>query len=744
MFSDHTIRRAAALLAATSLTCIAAGAQAQTVPPSEEASGGVTDIVVTAQKRSESVLDVPIAITALSGEDLVRNHAYRLQDFVEQVPGLQFLNGSGLFNQAVIRGVSAGDATITSTVASYIDETPYTAVGSYAGSTKITPNLDTYDMSRIEVLKGPQGTLYGSNALAGILKYVTNAPDTAGFYGSLESGINTVHNGGTGYDFHGMVNAPLAPNAAVRLVGYYSNYAGYIDDPSRDAKNINGSENYGFRASVLVEPSPDLSIRASALYQKNAYDDIGSVDSAPYTLTPLAGKYEHTTLIGQPGHVENQLYNITVNGNLGFAKLISTTSYAKYKLYDITDYTTEFGAFASFILGKPSGLAYPNSTSNKIFTQELRLASNDHQPLEWQFGGYYTKQNASSLAELFPIDLTTKTVDYNPIVNGSPFNFGFFQFTPTYRELAGFGNLTYNITPTFDVSAGGRYSRIKQTFLQESGGFLGGVPFDTSSNEGVWTYSADARWRFADKNMVYARVAKGYVPGGPNSVISLITPTSYRSSSTVNFEAGMKGKIFDNQVSYEISAFHIKWTDIQLTALVVNEAANVSVSSIVNGGSAKSQGVEWNFTYAPITGLSLNLNGSYIDAKLTEATPASVNGQVGDRLPYSPHLQGSASANYEWALSSELTGFIGGTWRYNGLRYGNFAADGPRQTMPSYHLVDLRAGIETERWSLTAYVKNVGNARAIGWLYGPSGATGVQRVGIAQPRSIGATLGFKF
>ncbi len=744
MFSDQTIRRTAALLAATSLISIAATAQAQTVPPSDEASAGVSEIVVTAQKKSESVLDVPMAITALSGEDLAKSHSYRLQDYVEQVPGLQFLNGSGLFNQVVIRGVSAGDATITSTVASYIDETPYTAVGSYAGSTKITPNLDTYDMSRIEVLKGPQGTLYGSNALAGILKYVTNAPDTSRFYGSMESGINTVENGGIGYDFHGMVNAPLSSNTALRLVGYYSKYAGYIDDPSRNAKNINGIENFGFRGSFLFEPSSDLSIRASALYQRNAYDDIGSVDSAPYTLTPLGGKYEHTTLISQPGHVENQLYNITINGDLGFANLLSTSSYAKYKLYDITDYTTEFGAFASFILGKPSGLAYPNSTANKIFTQELRLASKADQPLEWQVGGYFTKQNAWSLASLFPIDPITKTIDYQPIVNDEPFDFGFFRFTPTYRELAGFGNLTYHLTPTFDVSAGGRYSNIKQTFLQESGGFLGGEPFDTASTEGVWTYSGDARWRFAEDNMVYARVAKGYVPGGPNSVISLITPTSYRSSSTVNFEAGIKGKTLDNKLSYEVSAFHIKWTDIQLTALVVNEEANVSVASIVNGGTAKSQGIEWNFTYAPIAGLSLNLNGSYIDAKLTEATPASVNGQIGDRLPYSPHLQGSATANYEWPLSDELTGFVGGTWRYNGLRYGNFAADGPRQTMPAYHLVDLRAGVETERWSFTAYVKNVGNARAIGWLYGPSGATGVQRVGIAQPRSIGATLGVKF
>lgn len=734
--SRQVFHRTAALLAATSLGCIAAAANAQAAD-----SAGISDIVVTAQKRSESVLNVPIAITAISGDDLTKSQSFRLQDFVERVPGLQFLNGSGLFNQVVIRGVSAGDATITSTVASYVDETPYTAVGSYAGSTKITPNLDTYDMSRIEVLKGPQGTLYGSNALAGILKYVTNAPDTSRFYGSVDSGINTVNHGGTGYDFHGMLNVPLGETTAVRLVGYYSNYAGYIDDPSRNASNINEIRNYGFRGSFLFKPSSDLSVRLSALYQKKAYDDIGSVDVAPYTLAPLAGAYQHTTLIEQPGHVENQLYNLTIDWDMQFAKLLSTSSYAKYKLYDITDYTTEFGGFASFVYGEPTGISYPNTTSNKIFTQELRLASKDDQALEWQFGGFFTKQNASSLASLFPIDLTTKQIDFNP-----PINLGFFKFTPTYREFAGFGNLRYNVTPTFDVSVGGRYSRIKQNFRQDSGGLLQGAPFTTSSKEGVWTYSADARWRFADKNMFYARVAKGYVPGGPNSVISLAAPTSYRSSSTVNYEAGIKGKTFDNRVSYEISAFHIKWTDIQLVALVTNNNVNppVSVSSITNGGTAKSQGFEWNFTYAPVTGLTLNVNGSYTDAKLTEATPASVNGQVGDRLPYSPHLQGSASGDYEWPLNDTLSGFVGGTYRYNGLRYANFSAAGPRQTMRAYHLVDLRAGVQTDAWKLSAYIKNVGNARAIGWLYGPLDTTGPQRAGIAQPRTIGASVGYKF
>lgn len=718
------------LLGATSVGCLAISTTAQAAGDAET---GVSDIVVTAQKRSESVLDVPIAITALSGDDLAKSQAFRLQDFVERVPGLQFLNGSGLFNQVVIRGVSAGDATITSTVASYIDETPYTAVGSYAGSTKITPNLDTYDMSRIEVLKGPQGTLYGSNALAGILKYVTNAPDVSGFYGSADSGINSVNHGGTGYDFHGMVNVPLNETTAVRVVGYYSKYAGYIDDPVRNAKNIDESRNYGFRGSLLFKPSSDVSIRLSALYQKRSYDDIGSEDVAPYTLTPTVGKYQHTTLVAQPGHVENQLYNITIDWDLQFAKLLSTSSYARYKLYDITDYTTEFGPYTPFFLGSLFGVVYPNTTSNKIYTQELRLASKDDKMFGWQVGGFFTKQNAWSIAELFPIDLAT-----NEILYDYPENIGSFTFTPTYREFAGFANLEYHVTPAIDLAVGGRYSRIKQTFIQESGGFLGGVPFQTASNEGVWTYSADARWRFADKNMVYARVAKGYVPGGPNSVLALTTPTSYESSTTVNFEGGLKGKIFDNRVSYEVSAFHIKWSNIQLTAFVDGR------SSITNGGTATSKGFEWNFTYVPITGLTFNVNGAYTHAKLTEATPASVGGLSGDRMPYSPYFQGSGSADYELPLSEQLSGFVGATWRYNGLRYGNFAADGPRQTMPSYNLVDLRAGVQSETWKFSVYVKNVGDARAVGWLYGPLGTTGVQRAGIAQPRTIGASLGFKF
>jgi iron complex outermembrane receptor protein len=246
-----------------------------------------------------------------------------MEDFVGTVPGLLFFNNGGGGSELVIRGLTLGSADSNSGVAVYIDDTPFTPSGPWSGPTFAAPDFDAFDMQRIEVLKGPQGTLYGASALGGLLKYVTNAPDPAGFEARVETGVSSVSHGGTGFDVHAMVNLPLASDLALRLVGYDNDYPGFIDDPARNLQNINSDRFNGGRASLLYEPTADLSIRLNALYQDRQTNDYGNgaEDVNPVTLTPIYGSLTQERLIRQPSNQTSQLYNITLNWNAGFAKI---------------------------------------------------------------------------------------------------------------------------------------------------------------------------------------------------------------------------------------------------------------------------------------------------------------------------------------------------------------------------------------------------------------------------------------
>ena len=243
--------------------------------------------------------------------------------------------------------------------------------------------------------------------------------------------------------------------------------------------------------------------------------------------------------------------------------------------------------------------------------------------------------------------------------------------------------------------------------------------------------------------MVYGRIATGFVPGGGNNVPVLAPPTlprSYTSSTTTNLEAGIKGRLLDGRLTYELTAFSIDWKDIQITA------SFGGVGTTLNGGRARSTGVEWNFVARPLGGLSLSLNGAYTVARLTEDLPASVNGLDGDRLPGSPRWSAAFAATYERPLTRALDGFVGLDWRYAGAREGEFTATGPRQRMPAYDMLDLRAGVGAERWRLTAFVRNAGNRLAISSVLSSTlaGEFGPQMANIYQPRTFGLTVTANF
>ncbi len=755
--------RASKLLAAIIALCGSAvaplAAFAQTASENTDATETLQTIVVTAEKRRESSLDVPMSITALSGAQLQNDQSFRFDDFVGTVPGLTFLGTQGGGGELVIRGLTTGGADINTGVAVYVDDTPLTPNSSFANPQLDAADLDTYDMQRIEVLKGPQGTLYGANALGGLLKYVTNAPDPSGFSAGAETGLESIYNGNLGFDAHGMLNVPIADNLAVRFVGYDNYYPGFIDDPSRGLKDINTDRYDGGRVSVLYDVTETFSIRLNALYQNRTVADYGNgaEDVNPITLSPINGRLTQERLIDQPSSVNTQLYNGTINWDLGFAKLLSATSYQKFSQDTIADYTPFYGL--QTFGGASYGLANFLDDRFHTTTEELRLTSRDAELVTWQVGEYFTTQDSSSVGAILPISLSPNQIVYN-----FPVNLIAYVQPATYREYSEYADVDWHITPTVDFDAGGRYSSNHQTFALVSNGVLSG-PIDIAhvSSQDVFTYSGDLRWHVTHEHMLYARVAEGYVPGGPNNTFPGSTlPNSFQSSTTLNYEVGVKSSMLDDRFTAQISVFDIEWRNIQLAVLENGFTGND------NGGKARSQGVEWDFDYIPINGLTLGLNGAYTDAYLTEAIPSvvsTVGANVGDRLPFVPFWQSSANARYEWGLWDGYRAFTGVNWKLEGLRRGNFEppalpvgvpaseqvplpliGSSTQQQIPGFQIWDVRMGVTKNQWTATLYAKNIGNTRGITYLYDATGTDtlGQQSAVIYPPRIIGFSIAASF
>ena len=722
------------------------GANSQSSPVGSNVSGtqenqnkvGLEEIIVTATKRAERLQDVPMAASVLTGSQLMATQATTLQDVVNATPGLQLISASPVTNELVVRGISVA-SSINASVATYVDETPFSPEGPFAFSTALAPNLDTYDLARIEVLRGPQGTLYGANALGGLLKYVTNVPDPSGYSASFLTGVNSVdHSGQTGWETHGMVNLPLGHDSALRIVADDTYFPGYIDDPSRGAKDINDIRRDGVRGSFLWEPTQNFSIRLSANYQKLTAGDFGTEDVSAATLKPIFGDLVQERDLPQPLSVNNQIYNATINWNLDLGTLVSSTSYSEAHLALQFDETSELGPLTPIYFGRNLGVAATVTGPAQTFTQEVRFSSPSNQKWEWIAGLYFDHQSGGDNQAIVPADLKTGQLLNNlrPILDSA-------NITSTYREYAGFGDLTYHFTSAFEVTAGGRFSSNDQTFNEVTTGLLVGADaISHDSSQSVFTYSVDAKYRFNPETMAYARIATGFVPGGPNdTILGATVPATFHSSTTTNYEVGVKGSAAEGRFSYDFDVFDVKWQDIQLEAIVDN------FESITNGGAARSDGVEGGVGFIPVQGLTLSLNGAYTNARLTENTPTSFGGLAGDRLPLSPFFGGTAAISYEHPLWTDVSGFAGLEWHYEGGRLSEFEMGLPRQDLPAYSLVNLHAGLSFHNVTLTAYVKNVGDVQAINSVAQealPLRGMSALSASINPPRTIGLTLGAKF
>jgi len=717
-------------------------ALAVTMPAhADEATGDEHDIVVTAQKREQRLIDVPQSVSVVSGDALENVQATNFSDYLKLVPGLQLNQTTAGFGRLVLRGVNTG--SVASTVAVYQDETTFGSSSGLVNGAILAGDFDTFDVERIEVLRGPQGTIYGASSMGGVLKYVTRKPDTSGVEVRARGSVETVKGGDESYLGSAVVNVPLGDMVAFRASGFYRDFGGFIDSigtAGSDVENdINSSKSYGGRASLLFKPSESVSIQLSAYLQNLKTHASNSVDSDPSTGRTLYGRLSQSQFVPESTDVRYRVYSAVVDADLDFANLVWATSYSSLSQSFRGDLTTQYGGLIEAFFGTPNDFYQGQLTRVKRFSQEIRLQSPENEHFEWLLGAYYTREKGI-------IDQTFNAVEPGTLtpIDGLPL-LGIATINSRYRELAGFANATLHLGERFDLTFGGRYSGNRQVADQVSDGVLAGGPSKlpkARSSENVFTFSVAPQFEVSDQATIYARVAKGFRPGGPNVLAPGAPPelATYGSDSLISYELGVKAETVDRSFSIDIAAFHIDWKDIQVFGQVNDFGVNF------NGGKAKSDGLEFTTTLRPAGGLTFSLNGAYTNARLKDDTPPLVGGLAGDRLPYTPKYSIGANADYEWELGGDTKAYVGASVRSLSKQPAGFdlafrTANGRQRYLPAYEVVDLRAGVDFGKYSLELYAKNLTDSEGKTSLEAPANVPlGAAGTAVIRPRTFGVTL----
>ncbi|WP_260928415.1 TonB-dependent receptor [Novosphingobium sp. 9] len=747
----YNARSLRALLLATCMTAAATPAFADDAAPaaSTEAKSG-DEIVVTAQKRDERLIDVPIPVSVVTGDTLTRENDAQLRDYFTKLPGLSVYSAGNGRSTFVVRGITTG-AGNNPTVAMVLDDVP---LGSSTGAglgDQVSAEIDPSDVSQVEVLRGPQGTLYGASSLGGLIKYVSIMPDPTKFSGTVSANGEAIDHGGLGWATRGAVNVPITPTLAVRASGYYRSDAGWVDDATSGAKDVNNGHAYGGKITALWKPTSDFSLLATALLQNRKTNNVSDMDVDVYG-TPVYGNYEHSRVAGTGlGDKKVRLYSLRAAYDMGFATLTSITSYSRISFVGPQDVSQTFGRYLSYFMDDTSGtgVTIANNAYSKKWTQEVRLSSNGSGPIDWQLGGFFTHEDNSTYQTIYAADYNTgAAIDilgnglYNPLYTAAD--------PDTYREFAGYADLTYHFTDKLSLQVGGRYAINRQSSLESLGGILEGYADDTvdtsaaKSKDHAFTFLVSPSYHINDNLMVYARVASGYRPGGPNLVPVTSANRTFGPDRTTNYDLGLKGQIVDHLLSVDLSVFDIEWSKIQLS-----QTDDSGFSFTGNGGKARSRGVEASTTLTPWQGMSATGTFTYTDATLREDVDvATLYGLKGDRLPYSAKYAGSIDLEQHFVLPGNVNAYVGGTMAYVGNRYSDFtrSASAVRFEMPAFTTYSLRAGIENDGWTYSLYVRNLTDK--LGFVSGSARdtitRTGTYAAGVIQPRTIGLSIGKDF
>ncbi len=753
-------------LAVAGLLLASGTAQGQSATTSAAPATTLDEVVVTATKREEKLHDVAMSITAVTGEDMLRRIETGFTDFAAQVPGLAIEALDAGTNRIILRGQNVG--SVGATVATTVDDIPFFMSGAQADGSFFSANVDTWDLKRVEVLRGPQGTLYGAAAEGGLIKYVTNAPDLTRTEGAVTVGGETVQDGQSAGFLKGLVNLPFWDNkAALRVSAVQETLPGWIDNPVTGQKDINHGEKYSVRGSLLVAPTSDLTIRLTAFNQGlTVHGDNGVevIGAAATPTTPPANQFDLVDGFSRGGNVEHRIenaleyYALNVDYAFHAATLMSATSYGKIRYRTTGDFTNDnlapgvtYGDYLGSFFAVPVAIQENEIEFVHKFNQEFRLTSNPGttvfgKPLDWVLGAFYTREATDLNQPLNGISLADGTIQPT-VVNGLLLGGG--DITASYKETAYFADVTYHFAPAFDIELGGRSTLTQQHQHSTFTGLLyqGGEVFgDLYSSQTSTTWSVAPRWHITSDVLMYARFATGFRPGGPNiPTPTLPMPPAFLADSTRNYELGLRADLLGRAVTIDVAAFDVEWKNIQILEEINTPSGPVGING--NAGNARSSGLEWNLAWRPTSALSIGLLGAYTDAKLTLDAPG-IGGLSGDKLPYVPDVSATLNVDYTWSAFSDYKAFAGASWTYTGTRYSGFSSNGgvieDHAKLPTYNALNLRLGLDNGRYTIELFGNNLTNSRGI-TEYTSEG--GVNQTGVAtviQPKTLGLQLGAKF
>ncbi|MFL6600090.1 MAG: TonB-dependent receptor [Steroidobacteraceae bacterium] len=758
---------AATLAGAGALSGIAWSAEAG---PEGAAAGALEEVVVTAEKRESTVQKTPISITAISGADLQAQGVSNLLSVAQQVPGVSFKTSGPGQTEFQIRGLTSTGGE-SPTVGFYLDETALTPPAmAQNGKVVIDPTL--FDLNRVEILRGPQGTLYGAGSMGGTIKLVTNAPDLKQIAANVQGIGSGTDGGGFNHTENAMLNLPVWQDvAALRVVVTNKHVQGWID---RDVvspfpleigtgfvasvrgnvaaaplvKRVTESNTENLksgRATLLVQPLAGLSITAGALYQRINQSGPNTIDVPPgnevhYQPFDLAEPFKDTFNL--------QFLNIKYDFD-GFQVVSATSSWTRQQ-NQTQDISEAMQDYIGHFFGDPNQFPFSNLGAGTIseddytrqISEELRVASTGDGPLQWLVGGYYSTFHATSHVYSFYEGFATFL---DP--NGLPV-FGTNNLADNHRLLdvdqyAFFGEASYQLPHSLKATVGARYYNFHSNSATSVSGVSANGTSDTlygvAQNSGV-SPKANLAYIPNDNLTVYATVSKGFRPGGPNSPIPppcAQAPKQFGPDSVWSYELGEKLKMLDARVSINADVYYEDWSNIQQQV-----APPCGFKFTANAGKAKVYGAELEAAIVLLPGLVFSQSVGYTHATNSVTVPEA-GVKDGDRLLNVPKVTANTTLTYRYPLAGALNLIA---------RVNNSYVDSvqditfTRNTLPSYDLVDTRFGVETDRWSAVLFLDNLTNKRA---LLGDTGALSAnvpifERVATNQPRTIGADVSYRF
>jgi outer membrane receptor protein involved in Fe transport len=675
---------------------------AQDRPAANAPSADATaDIIVTASKRNESVRSLAASVTALTGDQLNKIGAQSFKDYLAGLPGVQFQQATPGVSNVTMRGV--GTATIypdqgQATTGIYINDIPVTDPG-FALS---VPDLDVFDVQRVEVLKGPQGTLFGSATLGGAVNYIYNPVSLTEVQAKAQAGIYGVESGGgLGYTVKGAVNVPIVDDRfGVRVAVVRRSDPGYLDNVGTGEKNTNTHHVTAVRGNALLKLTDDFKLSYFFLYDR-AHNGDG------FYSFPEEGKLVRDTEYNETATFTNRVHNLKLDGDLGFASLlVSLADLRKTQTgtYDNTPYYD----------GPTYGV---NDAHNHSQIAEIRLTSKSGQRFEWLVGGYFGRTT-----EFYP----------SPAYVGNGDLIDYFAVNYKSHEKSAFGEATYHLTDTLKVTVGGRYYDIGLSTKTTAG-----LAPDVSTSGGRQTGNgfspkASITYQPSKDVMVYASASKGFRMGGVNlnpQIASFPTPATYGSDSVWNYEIGTRLSLFDRKLLIDSTAFFIDWTGIQLRLSRPDGRAYVA-----NAGKAHNYGIENAVTWRPSSRFDVQANFTYLSAKLAE-TLVLGNGTTlpkGYTLPGAARWTTSENATYHFDLPHAP--YVTAQHQYISRSTDNFD---PTLKVGKYSTFALRAGAEFGKFNVQAYVTNLTDKRgaATSDFFGASPVTFY-----IQPRTAGISV----